>query len=155
MESRTLRLGALAGLAGAAAEVAWVAGYGAVTGTPVAAVARGVVAAMLPQLAGLPFAPAIGIALHMLLAIGLGIAVVAAFRAPVLRSVGGWSQSVLVVLALGAVWSFNFLVVLPRLDPDFLVLLPVVVTLVSKLLFGVGAAAVLRSRRGTGALGAA
>jgi len=110
-------------------------------------VARGVATALLPGFAHLPFAAAIGIALHMMLAIGLGIAVVAAFRAPVLRRVGTWPQSALVVLALGAVWSFNFLVVLPLLDPGFLVLLPMVVTLASKLLFGVSAAAVLRTRR--------
>mgnify|MGYP001554809963 CR=1 FL=1 len=54
------------------------------------------------------------------------------------------------MLALGAVWSFNFLVVLPLLDPGFLVLLPLAVTLASKLLFGVGAAAVLRSRYAAG-----
>ncbi len=152
MTSKTLRLGVMAGLAGGAAEVVWVAGYGAITGTPVGAVARGVATALLPGLAALPVAPAIGIALHMLLAVALGIAVVAALRAPLLRRVGGWSQSMLVVAALGAVWSFNFLVVLPQLDPAFLALLPMVVTLASKLLFGVSAAAVLRSRRVAGAV---
>jgi hypothetical protein len=152
MTSKTLRLGVTAGLAGGAAEVVWVAGYGAITGTPVGAVARGVATALLPGLAALPVAPAIGIALHMLLAVALGIAVVAALRAPLLRRVGGWSQSMLVVAALGAVWSFNFLVVLPQLDPAFLALLPMVVTLASKLLFGVSAAAVLRSRRAAGAV---
>lgn len=152
MTSKTLRLGVMAELAGGAAEVVWVAGYGAITGTPVGAVARGVATALLPGLAALPVAPAIGIALHMLLAVALGIAVVAALRAPLLRRVGGWSQSMLVVAALGAVWSFNFLVVLPQLDPAFLALLPMVVTLASKLLFGVSAAAVLRSRRVAGAV---
>jgi predicted neutral ceramidase superfamily lipid hydrolase len=147
MASRMLRMGVAAGLAGGAAEVVWVAGYGAVTGTPVAAVARGVTTALLPGLANVPFIGAIGIALHMLLAVALGIAVVAAFRAPLLRRVGAWPQSALVVLALGAVWSFNFLVVLPHLDPGFLTLLPMVVTLASKLLFGVSAAAVLRTQR--------
>jgi hypothetical protein len=45
------------------------------------------------------------------------------------------------------VWTCNFMVVLPHLDPDFLVLLPMTVTLASKLLFGVSAAAVLRTQR--------
>ncbi|MGA3400049.1 MAG: hypothetical protein ABSC95_12590 [Acetobacteraceae bacterium] len=147
MANRMLRLGVAAGLAGGAAEVLWVAVYGAITGTPAGAVARGVATALLPGLGTLPFIAAIGIALHMLLAVGLGIAVVAAFRAPLLRRVGAWPQSMLVVLALGAVWSFNFLVVLPHLDPGFLTLLPMVVTLASKLLFGVSAAAVLRTQR--------
>jgi hypothetical protein len=142
-----LRLGVAAGLAGGAAEIVWVAVYGAITGAPIGAVARGVATALLPGLANLPFVAAIGVALHMVLAIGLGIAVVAAFHAPLLRRVGAWPQSALVVLALGAVWSFNFLVVLPRLDPGFLVLLPMLVTLASKLLFGVSAAVVLRTQR--------
>ena len=154
MTAKMLRLGVTAGLAGGAAEVAWVTSYGAITGTPVGAVARGVTSALLPNLATLPLAPAVGIALHMLLAIGLGIGVVAALRAPLLRQVSGWPQSLLVVLALGAVWSFNFLVVLPLLDPGFLVLLPLVVTLASKLLFGASAAAVLRSRRSGGLIAA-
>lgn len=147
MASRMLRLGVAAGLAGGAAEVVWVAVYGAITGTPVGAVASGVTTALFPGLATLPFVATIGIALHMLLAVALGIVVVAAFRAPLLRRVGAWPQSALVVLALGAVWSFNFLVVLPRLDPGFVTLLPMVVTLASKLLFGVSAAAVLRMQR--------
>jgi len=147
MTSKLLRLGILAGLAGGAVEVAWVAAYGAVTGTPVAAVARGVTGALLPGLAALPAGPAIGIALHMLLAIGLGIAVVATLSTPPFRHVRAWPQSVLVVLTLAAVWTFNFMVVLPWLDPDFLALLPIVVTLASKLLFGVSAAAVLRTQR--------
>ncbi len=144
MANRMLRLGVAAGLAGGLAEVAWVAVYGAISGTPVAAVARGVATALVPGLANVPFIAAIGIALHMVLAVALGIAVVAAFQAPLLRRVGAWPKSMLVVLALGAVWSFNFLVVLPVLDPGFLTLLPMVVTLASKLLFGVSAAAVLR-----------
>jgi hypothetical protein len=89
----------------------------------------------------------IGIALHMALAVGLGIAVAAAFSTPMLRRVRAWPQSLLVVLALAAVWTCNFMVVLPQLDPGFLVLLPVAVTLTSKLLFGVSAAAVLRMQR--------
>ena len=51
-----LRIGVLAGLAGGAAEVAWVAGYGAITGTPVAGVAEGVTTAFLPVMAGQPMA---------------------------------------------------------------------------------------------------
>lgn len=140
-----MRLGIVAGLAGGAAEVAWVALYGFATGTPVTSVARGVTDAM--GLAGVPHAAAVGIGLHMLLAVALGMAVVAAFRAPFLRRVNAWPQSALVVLTLAAVWSVNFLVVLPHLDPAFLTLLPVAVTLTSKLLFGVSAAAILRTQR--------
>lgn len=145
-------LGVVAGLAGGAAEIAWVGGYGVLTGTPVGDVARGVATALFPSFAALPHAAALGIALHMVLAVALGIAVVAAFRAPLLRRIDAWPQSALVVLALGAVWSVNFLVVLPYLDPTFLTLLPLVVTLISKLLFGVSAATVLRTQHAAAAV---
>ena len=142
-----LRIGVLAGLAGGAAEVAWVAGYGAITGTPVAGVAEGVTTAFLPVMAGQPMAVGLGIAIHMLLAVALGVVVAAAFSTPVLSRISDFSRSTLVVLTLGLVWAFNFLVVLPILEPSFLTLLPYVVTLASKLLFGVGAAAMFRAQR--------
>ena len=142
------RIGVLAGLAGGAAEVAWVAGYTAFTGASGAAVARGVTTALLPGLAESPVAVSLGIGLHMLLAIGLGLAVAAAFSAPLLRRIVGWSRSTLVVLTLGIVWAFNFMVVLPILEPTFVTILPLAATLVSKLLFGVAAAAMFRTRAG-------
>jgi len=147
MMGSTMRRGMAVGLAGGAAEILWIAAYSAVTGTPAGPVARGVTAALIPGLDTLPSAPLIGIALHMLLAVALGMAVAAALRAPMLRAVGGWSQSLLVVLVLAAVWSFNFLVLLPGFDPGFVTLLPMAVTLASKLLFGISAAVVLRSSR--------
>src|ERR1700712_4615705 len=139
-----MRIGVLAGLAGGAAEVAWVAGYSALTGASGAAVARGVTTAFLPALSDSPSAVGLGIVLHMMLAVGLGVAVAAAFSAPVLQRVGEWSRSTLVVLTLGLVWAFNFLVVLPMLEPGFLTLLPLAATLASKLLFGVAAATTFR-----------
>ncbi len=137
MRSRTiLGIGTLAGLAGGAAEVVWVAGYSALTGTSATAVARGVTSAFLPGLAGQPIAAGVGIVIHMLLAVGLGIAVAAAFSTPLLRRIGDWSRGTLVVFTLGIVWAFNFLVVLPILEPGFVTVLPLAVTVMSKLLFG-------------------
>lgn len=141
-----LRIGVLAGFAGGAAEVAWVTGYTSLTGASGTAVARGVTTALLPGLSGSSLAVGLGIVLHMLLAVGLGIAVTAAFSAPLLRRIGDWSRSTLVVLTLGLVWAFNFLVVLPILEPGFLTLLPLAATLASKLLFGVAAAATFRAQ---------
>jgi hypothetical protein len=142
-----LRIGVLAGLAGGAAEVAWVAGYAALTGASGSAVARGVTTVFLPGLYDSPVAVGLGIVLHMILAVGLGVVVTAAFSAPMLRRVVGWSRSTLVVLTLGLVWAFNFIVVLPMLEPSFITLLPLAATLASKLLFGVAAAATLRMSR--------
>ena len=145
--NNVLRIGVLAGLVGGAAEVAWVSGYSALTGASGASVAQGVTRAFLPALADQPMGIGLGIAIHMLLAVGLGLCVAAAFSAPLLRRIGNWPRSTLVVLTLAIVWAFNFLVVLPILEPSFLTLLPVAVTLTSKLLFGIGAAAAMRSQR--------
>jgi hypothetical protein len=146
MNTNVLRIGVLAGVAGGAAEVAWVSGYCALTGASGAAVARGVTTALLPGLSGSLHAVTLGIILHMLLAAGLGVAVTAAFSAPTLRRIGNWSRNTLIVLTLGLVWAFNFLIVLPVLEPGFLKLLPVAATLASKLLFGVAAAATVRAQ---------
>jgi hypothetical protein len=144
-QTRILRVGVLAGIAGGLAEIAWVGLYGALTGADTASVARGVAGAFSPALASGAYGVASGIAVHMLLAVGLGLAVAAAFSAPLLSRVDGWSKSTLVVLTLGLVWAFNFLVVLPVIDPGFTTLLPIAVTLASKLLFGVGAAVAFRA----------
>jgi hypothetical protein len=47
---------------------------------------------------------------------------------------------------LGAVWAFNFLVVLPQLNPDFVALMPPAITLASKLLFALAMARMLEAR---------
>jgi hypothetical protein len=151
MSKYILRIGVLAGLAGGSAEVAWIAGYSAVTGASATAVARGVTTAFLPGLAESSAAVSLGIVIHMLLAVGLGIAVAATFSAPLLRRIVGWPRSTLVVLTLGIVWAFNFMVVLPVLEPSFVSLLPLTATLASKLLFGVAAAATLRTQHGSAA----
>ena len=46
--------------------------------------------------------------------------------------------------ALAGVWAINFFVVLPIVSPAFVHMVPYAVSLTSKLLFGVAAAAVLR-----------
>src|SRR5665811_2411426 len=90
--SDIIKYGMLAGAAGGLAEVAWVSLYVAVTGGDAAILARGVTTAV-GVTALLPAAPvAIGITVHMLLAVVLGVApaetlrrcaMVAAARVPV------------------------------------------------------------------------
>ena len=51
--------------------------------------------------------------------------------------------------ALAGVWAINFFVVLPIVSPAFVHVVPYAVSLTSKLLFGVAAAAVLRWQAGS------
>ncbi len=142
--SRILKTGILAGLAGGTAEILWIGLYGALTGTPVAAVARAVTSSLFPaaDLAG--WAIGLGLAIHMALAVALGVALTAALRSSLVRATIPASESVVAVAALAGVWAINFFVVLPWLNPDFVTLLPYAVSFVSKVLFGLAVAVVLR-----------
>lgn len=141
-----LRVGALGGMAGGLAEVAWVSAYGLVTGAPLAPVARGIVDSTIPQFAASPWAPALGVVIHLALAIALGIGLAIAVR-QVARRWAEQSEFSVAIVTLLLVWAVNFFLVLPYLNPAFVQLLPYSVTLVSKLLFGLSAAVVLRSSR--------
>lgn len=54
------------------------------------------------------------------------------------------SELGLALVVLAAIWKINFFIVLPLVSPEFVALLPHVVTFASKLLFAFAVAAVLR-----------
>ena len=141
----------LAGLAGGLAEILWVAAYAGMSPASGVAVARGVTETVLPGAGDFGFAALAGVAIHMLLSVALAWA----FAVPLLRRVAArFGDGALVPAALAAlagVWAFNFLVLLPALNPAFVALLPAAVSLASKLLFGAAMVAVLK--RGTRAPG--
>lgn len=114
-----------AGAAGGAAEVLWIA---SIAPTSAADVAREVTATFH---SGLPLAALIGVAIHMLLSVALGLVL-----AKVLLRVARGGLLVAALGALAGVWALNFLIVLPLVNPAFVTLLPFGVTLASKLLFG-------------------
>jgi len=145
--SDTLRVGVLGGFAGGLAEIAWIWTYGVVTGAPLLPVARGIVESTVPQVASSAWAPTLGIVIHLGLAVLLGIGLAVAIRQLAPRFIGAYSEYGVALLVLLAVWSVNFLVVLPYLNPGFVGLLPYSVTLLSKLMFGLAAAATLRAYR--------
>lgn len=145
--AETFGVGALAGTVGGLAEIGWIALYGAATGTPTEPIARAVVTSLIPALAASPWSAWLGIAIHLGLAIALGLGLAFTIRFLARRDVSGQSEFGLVILALAAVWAVNFLIALPRINPGFVHLLPYSVTLLSKLLFGLSAAAVFRTGR--------
>ncbi len=143
---RSLQAGIVAGAAGGVAEIAWIILYGAATGAETEPVARGVAATFFPSLSTSSEAIWIGILIHLALAVALGLTLALALRY-FKRSSAGFSQFGIIVLALAAIWAVNFLIALPRLNPEFVRLLPYEVTLLSKLLFGMSAATVLLGNR--------
>jgi hypothetical protein len=141
-----VRRGVVAGAAGGIAEIIWVSAYAAVTGASAADLARGVTTAAGVD-ALLPTAPVLlGVVVHMALAVALGIAL--AFAWP--RVSAYWPKAAgpyaFALAVLTGVWATNFFVILPLISPDFVHLVPYPVSLLSKLLFGLAAAAVLRDR---------
>jgi len=139
-----IRQGAFAGAAGGLAEVAWVTLYAGMTGGDPAVLARGVTtAAGLSAL--LPASPvALGVTVHMALAVALGVALALAWSALRGARPGLSNPYPLMLAALSGVWATNFFIVLPIVSPAFVHIVPYAVSLASKLLFGVAAAAVLR-----------
>lgn len=133
-----LTIGVLAGLAGGAAEIAWISLYAAVTGSDAAAVARGVTDTVG---IGATSPAATGVAIHMAIATMLGLAVAAALAPMRLRGAGLYA---VLTATLAAVWAVNFLLVLPLVNPAFVGVVPMAVSFISKLLFGVAAAASLQ-----------
>ena len=132
----------LAGLAGAMAEVVWIAAYCALTPLHGSEVLRGIAATVAPTIAQMAWAPILGLLIHF----ALGIAVAYAFAAVVWKGFsrrrGARATLVSAVIALGAIWAFNFSIVLPNWNPEFAGLLPYGVTFASKLLFGAALAVV-------------
>lgn len=129
-------LAVAAGAAGGAAEIFWIA---AAAPAHAGDVAQAIAATFYP---GLQAAGLIGVAIHMLLSVVLGLVL-----AKILLKVARGSLVTAAMAALAAVWVLNFLVVLPLVNPAFVTLLPFAVTLASKLLFGAAFGWTLRLSR--------
>ena len=128
-----------AGAAGGMAEVLWIAAAAMVLGADGWAISREVATTVVPGLAASSIAPWIGLLIHFLLSIALATVFVRALS----HRLGAATLFLAALAGLAAVWAFNFLVLLPLINPAFVALLPHPVTLISKLLFGVAMASVL------------
>jgi hypothetical protein len=133
--------GIAAGAAGGIAEIIWILVFALATGTDAATLARGVTTAVGANLLFSGNSVASGVAIHMILAVTLGTALAFAWSSVSQR----WPTSPYAVglVALAVVWTINFLIILPLLSPDFVQIVPYPVSMTSKLLFGLTAAAVL------------
>jgi len=138
----------IAGLVGGLAEVAWIAAYSVATPVAASEVLRQIVASVAPALAGTALAPALGLGIHLGLSVLLGLGFGLAIWRPALRHFRRWATLALAIAVLAAVWAFNFLVLLPVLNPQFVELMPPAVTLASKLLFGIAMALTLQQVSG-------
>lgn len=141
--SPVLRLFLLAGLAGGLAEVLWVSLYSLAAPASAAEIARQITATIAPAASLAPLAPAFGVIIHFVLSLLLATAFGLAIWAPFASRLGTVGALASAVSALAAVWAVNFFLVLPALNPAFVSLMPLSVTLVSKALFGTAMGLVL------------
>ncbi|MHB8536199.1 MAG: hypothetical protein ACYDBW_12250 [Sulfuricaulis sp.] len=142
----------LAGVSGGLAEILWVMIYSALTPVSGVEVAREITASFSPALAAGGSGVWLGIGIHMTLALALGYAYAYLIWKPLVRAHGPQATLAASALTLAAVWTANFFVVLPALNPAFIVLMPYPVTFASKMLFAVAMGGVLAGAAGREAL---
>lgn len=130
----------LAGLAGGVAEILWVALYSIFAQASGSEIARQVAASLWPSLASGAFAVPAGIAIHIALSLVFGAFFAAAIWLPYARRRGAAVTLAYAIVVLASVWIVNFFIILPVLNPAFVMLMPYGVTLFSKLLFGIAMA---------------
>ena len=133
----------LAGLAGGIAEVLWVTAWSTVTPLQLTTVASEVTRTVFPSMAEISIAAEIGLIIHLAISLALGVAFVWVLGKHLAHHYGGAGILAGSVISLALIWTINFLVVLPALNPVFVTLMPSAVTLGSKILFGLAMGAVL------------
>jgi hypothetical protein len=147
ISARIAGRGAVAGAAGGIAELIWILVCASATGTDTATLARGVTTATGVNLLLRGSPAAFGIAIHMILAVTLGISLSFLWTSISQRWPKQVNPNAVMPIALAGVWAINFLIILPLIDPGFVQIVPYPVSLVSKLLFGVAVAATLSHQR--------
>jgi len=140
----TTRHGIVAGATGGFAEIAWVTLYAGATGVDPATVARAVTTAAGVSALFSADPVALGVTVHMALAVMLGIALSFGWRTLSSHRLDIAGPFPFMLVALIGVWAVNFLVLLPGISPAFIHLVPYSVSLMSKILFGLAAAEAFR-----------
>ena len=126
----------LAGMVGGMMEIGWISIYSSLSSASAINVARQISATILPFTADSYYAPMLGLFIHLVLSLILAIFFSAIILKPAVRRYGTLGIMLSSFMTLGIVWVINFFIVLPILNPSFISLMPYVVTLISKLLFG-------------------
>jgi hypothetical protein len=126
----------LAGMVGGMIEIGWISIYSSLSSVSAINVARQISATILPYTADSYYAPMLGIFIHLVLSLILAIFFSAIILKPAIRRYGNLGIMLSSFMTLSIVWAINFIIVLPLLNPSFLSLMPYMVTLISKLLFG-------------------
>ena len=136
----------IAGLIGGLCEVFWISIYSVLSDVSLSQVGREITHAVFPSLAANYYAPIMGVAIHFSLSILLALGFITCLW-PMLKNKSKQVLFASTLSVLGLIWAFNFFVLLPVINPTFVILMPYTVTLVSKLLFAYGMAMYLHKSR--------
>ena len=126
----------LAGMVGGMIEIGWISLYSSLSSVSAIDVARQISVTILPTTAESYYAPMLGLFIHLVLSLILAIFFSAIILKPAVRRYGNPGIMLSSLVTLGIVWAINFIIILPILNPSFIVLMPYIVTFISKLLFG-------------------
>ncbi len=123
------------GLAGGAAEVLVVTLYALLAGAGGWIVAEGVSRATFGTLFSGDDAVLVGLTVHFALSLLIAACFVALLPV-LLHRIGRQGVVLASAVALVAVWGMNFFVILPRIAPEFVAMVPLWLSFLSKLSFG-------------------
>jgi hypothetical protein len=132
-----------AGLAGGLAEVLWISLYSILSHVDGMEISRQITATVIPGMSVHAMAPVLGLIIHLVLSVLLAYGFCLLLASPMVRYFGRPGLVPGSCMVLVAVWLVNFFIILPMINPSFIETLPLVVTLISKLVFGVAMAIVL------------
>ena len=136
-----------AGFCGGMAEIMWIAGYSLFSHIEPSNIASSISQTFFSNSIDPQIAPLVGVAIHLflsgLLALGFGLSVLPFIQ----RLSNKYSTLIVSVVTLAVVWKINFFVLLPIWNPEFINLLPLHISLLSKLLFGMTMGIMLMKKR--------
>lgn len=127
----------LVGLAGGFAEIVWVLAIAMVIPLNTAELARQVTASVLPVFSASSMSVSIGIAIHLALSVSLAAVYLLTVGIMLEKYSGPAGQVIAGMLTLVVVWAVNFMLVLPVVNPAFILLVGYPVAFISKVLFGI------------------
>ena len=133
-----------AGFVGGMAEVVWIGLYSVLFHHSISDLGSAITATVFGHSSHIANAPLLGLGIHLLLSLLLALS----FGYLILPWVKRYTRKksltfVLSVLVLALVWKINFYILLPIWNPEFVMLVPLSVSLTSKLLFGIAMGTVL------------
>lgn len=141
LDSRRLwKLILWAGLAGGLAEIAWIGANTVLAPGSMVELARQITATFYAQWAQAPFAPVLGLVIHLALSVVLGAAFGVVVWAPLSRRLEPAATMMSAMVAMAGIWALNFFFVLPALNPAIVALVPYTASLAAQAAFGIAMA---------------